>query len=78
METAVMTFVIVLVAFVAVAMIYGRYMEKKDWNNGVCSCGEGFWRSFDVDSSGTRGYRCTACGRHIWISWRFLKGADGL
>ena len=42
-----------------------KLFEDK-WNNGVCKCGKGFWKSFDMDSSGAVGYKCTHCDNIIW------------
>jgi hypothetical protein len=28
-----------------------------------------FWKFFDNDSQGGRGYECEGCKRTIWISW---------
>lgn len=42
-------------------------LDKNDWNNGVCPCGKGWWKSFDTDSSGATGYKCTECCQTVWI-----------
>ena len=48
--------------------IWIRKQEKKKWNNGVCPyCGKP-WEAFDVDSSGTRGYKCENM-HYCWISY---------
>jgi len=46
------------------------FYEKKIWNNGACgNCPDGRWIPvIDADSSRHRGYRCSRCGRMIWIS----------
>ena len=45
-----------------------EYLKNKRWNNGVCLyCNSGFWKSFDMDSSGEVGYKCTNCGKTIWL-----------
>lgn len=60
---------LMLLAVLAGLFFYGRYIEKRNWNKGACSCGKGFWLSFDVASDGSIGYRCSdGCGRYIWIS----------
>ncbi len=62
--------VLILVALVlmtACALI-ARFLEKKDWNNGYCTCGES-WHYFDTDSQGGRGYKCNKCHKYIWISY---------
>lgn len=56
--------------FIVVASLWGYFQEKKEWNNGSCKCEKGFWKSFDVDSSGAVGYTCTSCHKCIWISYK--------
>ena len=64
-------------AVLAVAVIGGfcaRKSEKRIWNKGVCSfCQRGFWKSFDMDSSGARGYNCSNCDSYCWISYNVDK-----
>ncbi len=54
--------------FCVTAFLFGYRADKKDWNNGRCTCG-GQWRSFDMDSSGARGYHCSRCKKGVWISF---------
>jgi hypothetical protein len=62
---------ILALAAIALLGVIAYQYERCRWNNGVCPCGKGFWKSFDMDSSGATGYHCTdyGCNRHIWISW---------
>ena len=48
-----------------------RSRQKIEWNKGACTCGMGWMRSFDMDSGGATGYRCTygKCQRVIWLDW---------
>ena len=64
---------VVSAVFTIVAFLVSYFMDKKDWNNGVCTCGKGFWKSFDVDSSGATGYSCTECDNTIWLGFDFFK-----
>ena len=48
--------------------LWGRTLEKRDWNGGVCPCGTK-WRSFCLDSSGGRGYSCPSCDKTIRVTW---------
>ena len=46
----------------------GLFLEKRDFNNGVCpDCGATL-RFFDMDSQGGRGYCCDNCLYHTWAS----------
>lgn len=58
--------------FFALGCLWAIYSENKEWNNGACSCNKGFWISFDMDSSGAIGYRCSdpRCNKVTWQSWR--------
>lgn len=50
--------------------IWCKNSENKEWNNGICSeCENGFYKSFDMDSSGSVGFSCTNCGNTIWQSY---------
>ncbi len=55
-----------------IGAMWCRNSEDKAWNNGVCPCEKGFWKSFDMDSQGGVGYKCTdlKCNNVIWQSWR--------
>ena len=60
----------IVVLFVAViGSIVCRYHEKKDYNNGVCSCGKGWFEHRDMDSQGGSMWVCNACDKTIWTSW---------
>ena len=45
-----------------------RYLEIKDWNNGICLKSGKPWKSFDTDSQGGRGYN-DGEGNCTWISY---------
>lgn len=63
---------IAILLIMAVGMFVAYRLEKSDWNNGACSCEKGWWRSFDMDSQGGRGYKCTHCRKVIWITYPFI------
>ncbi|UXR28949.1 hypothetical protein [Bacillus paranthracis] len=42
--------------------------EREAYNGGKCACG-GTWRTFDMDSQGGTGLKCTKCKRYLWTSW---------
>ena len=68
--------VIVVVSILIVPVLYFRNREKKDYNNGYCpKCGE-FYRWFDSDSQGGRGYCCDRCGHHCWVSYNVDKDRE--
>jgi hypothetical protein len=52
--------------------ILGYFSDKKAWNKGACPlCEKGFWVSFDIDSSGAVGYKCTFCNNSHWQNGHF-------
>jgi hypothetical protein len=59
--------VILLVAIIG--SIISCYFEKKEYNKGVCSCGNGWFEHRDDDSQGGSMWKCTACDKYIWTSW---------
>jgi len=64
---------LVLLALLAFGMNIARNNEKKEYNDGICpKCG-GKFELFDYDSQGGRGYRCSKCGRIIWVSYNVDK-----
>lgn len=65
------TFSICLICILGALFAYARHREKILWNKGACFCGTGFWVSFDMDSQGGIGYKCSnpRCNQHIWISY---------
>ena len=50
-------------------IIFINVVEFYIFNGGVCRDCLGFWKFFDNDSQGGRGYECDGCKRTIWISW---------
>lgn len=62
-------YILIPILFLIVGSYIGYMLDKHDWNNGACKCNKGFWKSFDTDSSGAIGYKCTSCIECIWISW---------
>ena len=55
-----------LFVFAVIMSVWAWYSEKRDWNNGVCLQTGEYWKYFDMDSQGGRGYRS---GEYVvWIS----------
>ena len=49
-----------------------RYREFKKYNSGLCPiCHSGIFRSFDMASDLSTGYRCTRCHHTIWLNYGF-------
>lgn len=67
-----------IIAFAIIALLifgcaYAYYIEKRDFNNGICrKCGSKL-RHFDNDSSGARGYTCDKCYNKVWVSYSIDK-----
>lgn len=63
-----------LILIFALIMRIQFLSERKRWNNGICAnCNNGYWKSFDMDSQGGTGYKCTNCNAHVWLdyaTWR--------
>lgn len=62
-----MTFEIIILAFLLVLALGGYFLDKHEWNNGVCRKNGLRWKRFDIDSQGGRGY--VAGNEYCWISW---------
>ncbi|WAB25065.1 hypothetical protein M3_0114 [Lysinibacillus phage vB_LfM_LysYB1] len=63
--------VIILVIGLSVSLaLFARHREKKEYNNGVCKCGNKL-RAFAVDSQGGVGWSCDDpdCRHYVWTSW---------
>lgn len=58
-----------LLIIMVAGMIYQRRLERRAWNGGRCERCHCFWRRFDCDSQGGRGYSCRGCSRTLWISY---------
>lgn len=60
---------ILLLLLILTGCLIGIYVEKRDYNNGICpKCGTKLTH-FDNDSQGGRGYTCRKCGYTTWVSW---------
>lgn len=44
------------------------YLERREWNGGICRKSGLPWSRFDTDSQGGRGYTDGA-GHYCWISY---------
>lgn len=66
-------FFIVMISFLIAIIFFGRYSEKKKWNNGICpNCGSSLiLNPWMRDSQGGRGWTCpeTDCDYTAWISY---------
>jgi hypothetical protein len=69
----------VVIFLILAYILFARYQflaERKLWNYGICpKCNNGFWKSFDTDSQGATGCRCTNpnCDNGTWFdyaTWR--------
>lgn len=61
-----------VVLLLVTGVLWARHAENKDWNNGACTkCSTGWWKSFDVASDGSVGYKCVnpGCSGVTWQSW---------
>ena len=58
--------------FVGFLMFIGWDQDKREFNNGVCTCG-GTLEYFDTNSQGGRGYHCSKCGRYVWVTYNVDK-----
>lgn len=52
-----------------IAALIGIWLERKEFNNGVCLRCQERLKFFDYDSQGGRGYKCESCGYKVWISY---------
>jgi hypothetical protein len=70
--------ILCIVVFFMLVLSIGYFGERRSWNGGKCSCG-GYWKRFDNDSQGGRGYKCVACDTRVWISYpvdrKYVEGA---
>lgn len=68
--------IMIIAFFTLIAIIFwqiGRYLERKNFNKGVCpNCGTKL-RYFDADSQGGRGYTCDKCNYTTWCSYSVDK-----
>lgn len=60
---------IVIVILAIAGVLFGIYIEYKDFNNGVCpKCGNHLVY-FDTNSQGGRAYHCSKCMYTTWVSY---------
>jgi len=65
-----MNAIAIVVIIVLTLVRFAKKLEDKAWNNGACpKCKKGFFVSFDTDSGGAVGYKCTECRNTTWQSW---------
>lgn len=63
---------IILIPITTILTCIGICIEKREFNNGVCKeCGEPL-RWFDVDSQGSRGYKCRKCDYITWVGYNIV------
>lgn len=64
-----MIFILVLIIILILGITCTIYVERKNFNNGMCpKCGKQL-RFFDIDSQGGRGYCCNDCNYYTWVSY---------
>ena len=66
----------VLYGMILYGILWARNNEKIIWNGGVCADTKWLaWKSFDMDSSGARGYTSSKDGKYYscWISYGWDK-----
>ena len=69
MNHVIITILLTFLVILCLLPFYGIYLEKKDFNKGICpKCG-GKLHLFDTDSQGGRGYCCHKCPYFTWISY---------
>jgi hypothetical protein len=64
---------ILLIGALVLSIWSARKREQRNWNGGRCRDCQGIWKQFSLDSGGSRGYKCSGCSRHIWISYKVDK-----
>lgn len=65
-------FAILIPILLIVGFVYALYLERRDYNKGYCpNCGHKL-KWFDIDSHGSRGYKCNHCNYVTWVSWGFI------
>lgn len=59
-----------------VTFIIGSIMERRIYNNGICSeCGREL-KMFDIDHGGGRGYECPNCYKKVWVSYNHVDNIN--
>lgn len=64
---------ILVLSMIVVGAIVARYLEKKDFNKGICPKCNNKLKHFDSDSDGNRGYTCPNCDYTTWCSYNVDK-----
>jgi len=67
MELVLLTILVAILLFTVISIIM-HFIEKKEFNNGVCKCG-GTLRYVTSDLRGGDCFECKKCGKIIWLSW---------
>ena len=52
-----------------ISALIGIWLERKEFNNGLCLRCQERLKFFDYDSHGGRGYECMSCGCKVWVSY---------
>lgn len=73
--TVVLTALSLVVVF-AIIVMFVRHLEKRNFNNGICTNCNSKFRRFDTDSQGGRGYICDKCGNTVWVSYKVDKSFE--
>lgn len=66
-----------VIGFAVSLALFARHREKKEYNNGICKCGEKL-KAFALDSQGGTGWTCDnpKCRHYVWTSWIKPKGEE--
>lgn len=64
--------IIGLILLIVTIPLYGIYLEKRDFNNGICPHCKSKLRYFNSDSQGGRGYICNNCNYTTWVSYKVV------
>lgn len=66
------TFIYIVIMLFVTASLAAMYLEKRDFNDGICKICGNLLRNFDDDSQGGRGYCCDECGYETWVSYHYV------
>lgn len=61
-------YILLVIFLFIIAASVSIYIEKREFNDGICIICGNILRSFEDDHDG-RGYYCDECGHEIWVSY---------
>ena len=71
-----MWWIVIGLALWIVPILFSILHEKREFNHGVCKCGNRL-RHFSEDSQGGHGWVCDKCQNVVWVSWIREGRGDG-